>query len=301
METAPTPLLSAATLTSPSQVLPTIRNLIVLTKTGVRVIMIMMPRLQDFLTLHAVIESRTDQPPSTRDLTMTESLYPMLKSRHIGHEPRDEIELVGATSVHETDEPPIETLTAKAASTASVVNSNGTEPLIVYSHHSYTELAASSSEHISFDNCVNTCTIIDRTIIDRTLIQTWSSLLIDGVHTPCLYPSSRPLFQICIPQHMPWMDRKPTLNVIASELWNEDHLKVVMTPPEAHEHYIEREIRSVKEHLRAFCERAPCKLLRIAIEGLAFDTITLLNHVTTKDTYPESPKSLVCGDRLNLA
>jgi hypothetical protein len=39
-ETAPTLLLSAATLTSPFQAMPTIRNLIVLTKTGVRVIMI---------------------------------------------------------------------------------------------------------------------------------------------------------------------------------------------------------------------------------------------------------------------
>jgi hypothetical protein len=97
------------------------------------------------------------------------------------------------------------------------------------------------------------------------------------------------------------MDREPALNAIASELWSEDHLKVVMTPPEAHEHYIERKIRTVKEYLLASCERAPCKLPRIAIEGLAFDTITLLNHVTTKDTYPESPKSLVCGDRLDLA
>jgi hypothetical protein len=58
-----------------------------------------------------------------------------------------------------------ETLAAKSASTASVVNSNGTEPFIVYSHHSYTELAASSSDHIFFDNCANPCTIIDRALI----------------------------------------------------------------------------------------------------------------------------------------
>jgi hypothetical protein len=81
----------------------------------------------------------------------------------------------------------------------------------------------------------------------------------------------------------------------------QDHLKVVMTPPEAHEHYVKREIRTVKEHLLTSCERAPCQLLRNAIEDLTFDTITLLNHVTTKDTYPESPKSLVCGGRLDLA
>jgi hypothetical protein len=37
------------------------------------------------------------------------------------------------------------------------------------------------------------------------------------------------------------------------------------------------------------------------MEGLAFDTITLLNHVTTKGTYPDSPKSLVCGNGFDLA
>jgi hypothetical protein len=34
------------------------------------------------------------------------------------------------------------------------------------------------------------------------------------------------------------IDREPALNAIASELWSEDHLKIVMTPPEAHAHHI---------------------------------------------------------------
>jgi hypothetical protein len=78
------------------------------------------------------------------------------------------------------DERAKEALTAKVASTAGVVNNHDTEPIIVYSHHSYTELAASSSEHIFFDNCANTCTIIDRTLITSSAEREGPKMRISG-------------------------------------------------------------------------------------------------------------------------
>jgi hypothetical protein len=104
-------LYHCVTLTSPSQAMPTIRNLIVHTKAVVRVIMIMMPRLQDLLTLHAVIESRADlhKRSDNDQKPLSRAQVSAINGRHIGHEPRDEFEFVGATSVYQTHEPPVET------------------------------------------------------------------------------------------------------------------------------------------------------------------------------------------------
>jgi hypothetical protein len=92
-------------------------------------------------------------------------------------------------------------------------------------------------------------------------------------------------------------DREPAVNAIAAELWSEDKLKLVMVPPESHERLIERAIHPLKEHILACCERYGCSaLLRIVVDGIFFDYITLQNG----DTYPESPQSFISGERLDL-
>jgi hypothetical protein len=95
--------------------------------------------------------------------------------------------------------------------------------------------------------------------------------------------------------------REPSVNTIASELRSQDQLKVIMTPPEGHEKFIERAIRPLKEHIWACCERHQCKELpRLVVEGIMFDYITLSNHFPNGSTFPESPKSFVSGERLDF-
>jgi hypothetical protein len=90
-------------------------------------------------------------------------------------------------------------------------------------------------------------------------------------------------------------DREPAVNAMASELWSQDQLKVIMTTPEGHEKVIERAIRPLKDHIWACCDT------RSVVEGIMFDYITLANHFANGSTFPESPRSFVSGERLDLS
>jgi hypothetical protein len=96
-------------------------------------------------------------------------------------------------------------------------------------------------------------------------------------------------------------DREPAVNAIAAEIWSENKLKRIMVPPESHERLVERAIRPLKEHVLACCERYGCIAFpRIVVEGIFFGYITLQNYLPNGDTFPESPKPFISGERLDM-
>ena len=104
----------------------------------------------------------------------------------------------------------------------------------------------------------------------------------------------------CTPQFLSF-DREKSVLALQADLWSSDSLQILAQPPEGHEKLAEREIRTIKEQLYANLVSLPCRLPRSAVIGLITDIVTLQNFVPNNETFPHTPKSILTGERLDIA
>ena len=104
----------------------------------------------------------------------------------------------------------------------------------------------------------------------------------------------------CTPQFLSF-DREKSVLALQADLWKTDSLQILAQPPEGHEKLAEREVRTIKEQLYANLVNLPCRLPRTAVTGLISDIVTLQNSVPNNETFPNTPRSILTGERLDLA
>jgi len=97
------------------------------------------------------------------------------------------------------------------------------------------------------------------------------------------------------------IDREPAVMALAAELKRVDGITVVPTPPEGHEKLAEREGRTIKEHFYATLDSIPVPMPFRAVWGIFADVIKTQNASPNTSTAPESPNSILTGERLDLA
>ena len=102
------------------------------------------------------------------------------------------------------------------------------------------------------------------------------------------------------PKSIAW-DQEPAIVACIPEIWAKHGVKVELVPPDSHEKVAERNVRTIKEHTYATILSLGHAIDDIMLEGLVRDTVTMLNYLPTTEVDRSSPRTILDGERLNVA
>ena len=100
------------------------------------------------------------------------------------------------------------------------------------------------------------------------------------------------------PKYLAW-DQEPALIHSAAEIRAQHRLKLIPTPPDAHERMAERDVRTIKEHVYANIMSLNHAIDEEMVEGLVRDTVTLMNFMPNSETVDGSARTYLDGERLD--
>ena len=96
-------------------------------------------------------------------------------------------------------------------------------------------------------------------------------------------------------------DNEPAIVHSAPEIFSTLGVRMEFVSPGSHERVAERDGRTVKEHVYASLRQLPHAVDKRMVEGVARDTVTLLNFFPNSETEDQSARTFVDGERLNYA